>query len=64
MVSFDIAFTEYALVVADYLTKRAASYNQAIDPNETGAKDHRPGSGRKAANYLEVSVQAEENVEE
>lgn len=63
MVSFDIAFTEYALVVADYLTKRAAGYNQALDPNELVQKiiDR---LGRKAAEYLEVSAEAEENFEE
>ncbi len=31
MLCFDIAFTEYALAVADYLTKRAAGYNQALE---------------------------------
>jgi hypothetical protein len=63
MLSFDVAFTEYALVVADYLTKRAAGYGQAIDPNELVQKiiDR---LGRKAAKYLDVSVEVEESFEE
>jgi hypothetical protein len=63
MLSFDVAFTEYALVVADYLTKRAAGYGQTIDPNELVQKiiDR---LGRKAADYLEVSLPEQESIEE
>lgn len=63
MVSFDIAFTEYALVVADYLTRRAANREQQLDPNELVQKiiDR---LGRKAAEYLEVELPEEEEVEE
>lgn len=55
MISFDIAFTEYALAVADYLSKQAASRNQSIDPNELVQKilDR---LGRKAADYLDATT--------
>lgn len=52
MLSFDIAFTEYALAVADFLSKQAASYHKQLDSNELVQKilDR---LGRKAADYLE-----------
>ena len=34
MLCFDIAFTEYALAVADHLSKQAAAYHKELDTNE------------------------------
>jgi hypothetical protein len=63
MLSFDVAFTEYALVVADTLSRRAVTYKQTIDPNEL-VQQIIDRLGRKAAEYLETSLAVEENDEE
>ncbi|MBI4732832.1 MAG: ATP-binding protein, partial [Chloroflexi bacterium] len=53
MLSFDIAFTEYALAVADYLAKQAAAYRKDLDTNAL-VQSILDRLGRKAAYYLET----------
>jgi hypothetical protein len=62
MLCFDIAFTEYALAVADYLSRRAAGYNQELDPNELVQKilDR---LGRKAADYIDAGSTKVETID-
>ena len=51
MLCYDIAFTEYALAVTDYLTRRAAGYHQDLDTNEL-VQQILDRLGRKAAETL------------
>jgi hypothetical protein len=53
MLCFDIAFTEYALAVADYLAKQAAAYRKPLDTNAL-VQQILDRLGRKAADYLET----------
>jgi hypothetical protein len=55
MLCFDIAFTEYALAVADYLSKQAAAYRKPLDTNAL-VQSILDRLGRKAADYLEASA--------
>ncbi|KAF0106635.1 MAG: Uncharacterized protein FD146_2434 [Anaerolineaceae bacterium] len=55
MLCFDIAFTEYALAVADYLAKQAAAYHKPLDTN-TLIQSILDRLGRKAAETLEASA--------
>jgi hypothetical protein len=59
MLCFDIAFTEYALAVSDYLTRRAAGYQQDLDPNEL-VQQILDRLGRKAADFMEAGSKIEE----
>ena len=52
MLSFDIAFTEYALAVTDYLSKKATAYNKCLDANEL-TQEILDRLGRKAAAFLD-----------
>ena len=63
MLSFDVAFTEYALVVADTLSRRAVTYKQTIDPNEL-VQQIIDRLGRKAAEYLDADTPEQEPLEE
>ncbi len=53
MLSFDIAFTEYALAVADHLARQAAAYRKELDTNAL-VQSILDRLGRKAAYYLET----------
>ncbi|MBM3150705.1 MAG: hypothetical protein FJZ96_00640 [Chloroflexi bacterium] len=53
MLSFDIAFTEYALAVAETLGKQAAAYHRRLDTNEL-VQQILDRLGRRAADYLEA----------
>ena len=63
MISFDIAFTEYALVVSDYLARRSAAHDQSLDPNEL-TQQIIDRLGRKAAAYLETEIKAADEKDE
>ncbi len=63
MLSFDIAFTEYALAVTDYLYKRASDYNKHLDPNEL-AQAILDRLGRKAADYLDAVSRTAEVIDQ
>jgi len=62
MLCFDIAFTEYALAVADYFTRKAAGYNQDLDPKEM-VQQILDRLGRKAADYIDAGSKAKETLE-
>ena len=59
MLCFDIAFTEYALAVTDYLSRQAATYRRKLDANAL-VQQILDRLGRRAADYLEASATRQE----
>ena len=59
MLCFDIAFTEYALAVADYLSRQATTYHRQLDANAL-VQQILDRLGRRAAETLEASTPREE----
>jgi hypothetical protein len=55
MLCFDIAFTEYALAVGDYLSRQAAAYHRELDASAL-VQQILDRLGRRAADYLETST--------
>ncbi|MFH2104439.1 MAG: ATP-binding protein [Chloroflexota bacterium] len=59
MLSYDIAFTEYALAVAAYVSRRGSGYDREVDPSAL-VQQILDRLGRKAAAHLDSGYQEED----